>query len=108
MKLSDLTKEEKELILKRRQDPVRAESRIRQQQKILKTSIDYWKWLVENGRGSSFSTFIEEFGYDGHDSSIMYKAVVIYLVLVDDFLNIETIREVVNHFVDLDVPSLDD
>lgn len=108
MKLTDLTEDEKRLILKRRNDQVRAESRTRQQKKVMKTSIEYWDWLVENDRGSSFSTFVNEFEYDGSDSSIMYKAVQVYLELIYNFLNTDLVRDAVNHFVDLDVPGLDD
>lgn len=38
---------------------------------LLRIAADYLDWLYINGRGSTFSTFVEEFGYD----SMLAKAV---------------------------------
>lgn len=42
---------------------------------ILKTAWEYDVWLTSNRRGSSFSTFVNEFGFDGNDSSSVFKEV---------------------------------
>ena len=41
----------------------------------LRTAYEYKKWLFENGAGSTFSTFCDDFGYEGEDHSTMFKNV---------------------------------
>lgn len=43
----------------------------------------YARWLNKNGRGSSYSTFHNEFGYDKVGSSDMYRMVGEILNLTD-------------------------
>ena len=42
---------------------------------ILKTAGAYDEWLTSNRRGSSFSTFVNEFGFDGENSSAIFAKV---------------------------------
>lgn len=41
----------------------------------LRLAYEYETWLQEEGRGSTFSTFVNEFNYDEHDASQVFKAV---------------------------------
>lgn len=42
---------------------------------ILKLALDYETWLQSEGRGSSFSAFVNEFNYDKGDCKLMYREV---------------------------------
>lgn len=37
----------------------------------------YAEWLEANGRGTSFSTFVNEFGYDEPDAAKLYEVFVL-------------------------------
>ena len=43
--------------------------------KSLITASEYEQWLNLHGRGSSFSTFINEFNYQGESGELLFKAV---------------------------------
>lgn len=43
---------------------------------LLKLSLGYLRWLVKNQRGSSFSTFVNEFPYDHLGAGEVYKKVM--------------------------------
>ena len=47
--------------------------------KALDTAASYGRWLFENGAGTSFSTFINEFGYQERDGQAMYADVTLLL-----------------------------
>ena len=70
-----LTKEEKAIILSRRNEQRKIEEIQSKRLQILQISFDYEKWLIENGRFSSFTTFVDEFGYDEKDNAIIFKQV---------------------------------
>ena len=44
--------------------------------KILKIAYEYAVWLEENGAGSTFSTFIDDFGYQEKGAAFMYDNVM--------------------------------
>jgi hypothetical protein len=80
-----LSKDELEIIQKRRDEKAKAEFKIKYRIKALETARNYDVWLRENGRGSSYSTFVNEFGYEDDDSSFMYKVVKEILETADQF-----------------------
>ena len=41
----------------------------------IRVAAEYEEWLQENGRFDSFSTFINEFGYQKPDGSLMHEYV---------------------------------
>ncbi|WP_155931059.1 hypothetical protein [Methylomonas sp. 11b] len=43
---------------------------------LLRIAADYLDWLYINGRGSTFSTFVDEFGYDSKLASAVFNQVV--------------------------------
>lgn len=59
-----LTDAERELILQRRAEQERAAVALAERRAILDIASRYEAWLQDNGRGSTFSTFVDEFGYD--------------------------------------------
>jgi hypothetical protein len=71
----ELTEEEQNLILKRREEIAALEETRRVKLLTLETAAKYEAWLQQEGRGSTFSTFVDEFGYDEHDASSMFKRV---------------------------------
>lgn len=70
-----LTDDEVKLIENNRAKKAQQEWRINNRIKTLVTALRYDKWLKKNGRGSSFSTFVNEYGYEDKDASDMYKVV---------------------------------
>ncbi|MDT4328500.1 hypothetical protein ACQE3D_10870 [Methylomonas sp. MS20] len=42
---------------------------------VLRIAADYLDWLHVNKRGSTFSTFVDEFGYDSMLATAVFKAV---------------------------------
>ncbi len=44
--------------------------------KLLRIAADYSYWLHRKSRGSSFSTFTDEFGYNGKDAVRNYELVL--------------------------------
>ena len=47
------------------------------QAKRLRIAGAYWKWLNRHDRGTSFSTFVNEFGYEAEDCKLVYESVVV-------------------------------
>ncbi|MDO9163571.1 MAG: hypothetical protein U1E13_04775 [Methylophilaceae bacterium] len=64
-------KEEKAEILRRRDTAQRRHTAHLNNLALLRIAADYLDWLYINGRGSTFSTFVDEFGYD----SLLAKSV---------------------------------
>jgi hypothetical protein len=58
----EITESEKKLILQMRRDEANRKTIQRQRVFALETALKYETWLQENKRGSSFSTFVDEFG----------------------------------------------
>lgn len=71
-----LTESEKNVILKRRAEEAERLAATENCKNTLRIASEYFTWLAENGRGSSFSTFVDEFYYQEDDSSIMYQQVM--------------------------------
>lgn len=75
----ELTPEETEVILRMRRLKAEKLARATYKLHILKTAWEFETWLEENGVGESFSTFIDEFGYQpqGKESvSALYQDVI--------------------------------
>jgi hypothetical protein len=73
MALSD---QEAKLIENNRAKKAQQQWRINNRIKTLVTALRYDKWLIKHGRCSSFSAFVDEYGYEGNDASDMYKVVM--------------------------------
>lgn len=43
---------------------------------VLRLTEEYVQWLQDNGRGTTFSTFVNEFPYDHMNASVVYKSVI--------------------------------
>jgi hypothetical protein len=71
----DLTEEERQMILANRGEKQRRKAELLYRRDLLVTAARYEAWLQDNGRGSSFSTFVSEFGYDKEDASVTYNRV---------------------------------
>lgn len=71
----ELTEEERVIILARRNEFAEKEERLRKKLLTIETAAKYESWLQKEGRGSSFSTFVDEFGYDEHGASAMFNMV---------------------------------
>jgi hypothetical protein len=74
-----LTTEEITLIRARRADQARIAKACEFRLTALETAARYGRWLHDEGRGTSFSAFVNEFGYESPDCQAMYAAVVALL-----------------------------
>lgn len=70
----EFTDEEKALILRNRQIAANRKTIERQRIFALETAVKYETWLQENKCSSTFSTFVDEFGYQAADS-LVFKQV---------------------------------
>lgn len=70
-----ITEEERQLILKHRAEKASYEEKHPLRIKVLDLTRRYDEWLYKNGCGDTFSTFVDEFGYDAHDASAMHRCV---------------------------------
>lgn len=61
----ELTEREREAVLRMRRVDAVSNSVKRARLEILRVALDYERWLQENGAGSTYSTFCDDFGYDG-------------------------------------------
>ena len=59
-----LTEEEKNIILALRKDEEKRQQQKQMMLAVLETAARYARWLEENGRGTSYTTFVDEFGFD--------------------------------------------
>lgn len=75
MSTIELTEDEQKLILKRRYEIAAKEESRRVKLQSIETAAKYEAWLQNEGRGSTFSTFVDEFGYDEHDASAVFRRV---------------------------------
>lgn len=71
-----LTNDELKIIQEYRAKKEKIECQFKMQTKALNTAIDYIAWLKAHNRVTTFSTFVDEFGYEEEDCSFMYKVVV--------------------------------
>lgn len=84
-----VTVDEEEMILNKRVKEERVSFAKTYRSKILKVSYGYQEWLDRYGRGSSFSTFVNEFGYQGRDATQAFSAVSRLLDTANNIAGIE-------------------
>lgn len=71
----ELTASEQEMIRKHRAAQAADAERRSARRVTLDTASRYEAWLQDHGRGSTFSTFVDEFGYNGKDVAEMFRKV---------------------------------
>ena len=71
----ELTQEEIRLVQEHRDQKERDIRKKERSLAYLRIARDYEAWLQHHGRGSSFSTFCDEFQYIGEKREIVFKAV---------------------------------
>ena len=71
----ELTPDELQLVLGRRAEIQREKADFDLQGRAIRTAMSWWSWSDEKGAGLTFSTFVNEFGYDSRDCKEMYEAV---------------------------------
>ena len=79
-----MTDEEIKIIHKHREEKAAVAQRLWEKLKILELAMKFEKWLQDNGRGPSFSTFVNEFGYEEKDASSIFKAVMVIRLTAND------------------------
>ncbi len=75
----ELSPHETDLVLQYRREQVEAAKVKQRALALLKAAFEYEKWLQENDRGTSYTTFLDEFGFKGDHTSSTYNQ-VIYLI----------------------------
>lgn len=70
-----LTPEEAAAVDAIRAQKAAEEAKYRLAQHILDTAASYYRWLTENGRGSTFSTFCNEYEYEPLDPEMSRKPI---------------------------------
>ena len=73
--LFDLDEEERAILYAHRQRKQQERDRLALRVKLLDLAHRYEAWLQANGRGSSFSTFINEFGCSEPEGNKLYQQV---------------------------------
>lgn len=76
----EFTDEEKQLILQIRSQKRKEEEDRQFQQSALKVTSMWLDWSARDGSGLTFSTFVNEFGYEEQDGKEMFSAVERILV----------------------------
>lgn len=75
MKSTDLTQEEINLILGHREKQKERARERKNRIHLLDIAKKYEEWLQDNNRGSSFSTFMDEFGFSGLIAKDVFRLV---------------------------------
>lgn len=70
--LINLTEDERALILRRREKAEAEALALLAKLQVIETAAKYEAWLQSNKRGSSFSTFVNEFGYQEAGADVMF------------------------------------
>ena len=78
MTIQDLSDDEVQMVLRSREDAAKEAERLCRRLRLLQAAARYEQWLQEHARGSSFSTFVNEF--DGQAD--MYESVQAIRALV--------------------------
>lgn len=73
--LGELSDEEVAMIEQHRAEKARQRERLDNIAKVLMLAARYERWLQKEERGSSFSTFVNEFSYEQKDCSTMFRMV---------------------------------
>lgn len=71
----DITKEELEIIQKRREEELKKLRRLEFQRRSISVAGEFIRWSDLNNEGLTYSTFINNFGYQENDGRAMYEAV---------------------------------
>ncbi len=71
----ELTEYERKMVLADRLRRVQEQESLRMRRVVLDLAARYEAWLQDNGRGSTFSTFVNEFGYDEIGAAEIYRRV---------------------------------
>lgn len=72
----ELSTQEKELIRQHRAEEARKAQTVAFRLKAIRVAAEYEQWLQDNGRGDSYSTFANEFGYDDPQRNLIHECVV--------------------------------
>ena len=76
MLMMEITEQEQAQLIAQRDENGRFKRALKRRAEILKVAYQYELWLQANGRGSSFTTFCDEFGYQSEANlSSIYAAV---------------------------------
>ena len=75
LKTMELTDSEARIILERRAEEAHAEKTDAFREKALNVANNFLIWSYKEGYAPTFSTFVNQFGYDNLDCKIMYEAV---------------------------------
>ena len=70
-----LTQAEYDLILERRADEANAAALEQWRLMVARTAADYFDYLDKAGMASSFSEFVNQFGYQGPNAILVYEQV---------------------------------
>lgn len=79
-----LSEEEIKLINNHRAQRAQKTYLAKARRRALHVALQYGLWLARRGRGSSFSTFVNEFGYEDRDCSEMFRVVENILSAADE------------------------
>lgn len=74
--MDDLTEEEIAMIKDSRKKKERDAAILSLSLEILRVAHEFNVWLVENGAGATFSTFCDDYGYQGENRSEVYTFAV--------------------------------
>ena len=66
---------ERQMVIEAREAEAKRFADLRFQIKVIKTAGKAWEWSIRNDSGLTFSTFVNEFGYQENDASQVYEAV---------------------------------
>jgi len=72
---TDLTQQEIDLVLGYREKQKERARQRKNRVHLLNIAKAYEEWLQDNSRGSSFSTFMDEFGFNGLNSADVFRLV---------------------------------
>ncbi len=75
MRMTDLSPDEVALILRRREEQAQQEALWAFKRKAIAMAHAFDDWSATTGEGLTFSTFINNFGYQDQDGKQMYEAV---------------------------------
>lgn len=92
-----VSEEEKQWILGRRSEEKRKQNAHLWTVKLIQTAHEYQLWLMDKKLGASFSGFIEDFGYEGGESKLMYEMIKIHLNQFDEMLEIKQVQSILEH-----------
>lgn len=75
MQINNLTPEEISVVLEHRERQKNQAQKRKNRLTLIGIAKNYEEWLQDNNRGSSFSTFTDEFGFDGSKATDVFRLV---------------------------------